>query len=92
MPSQKPRIALTVSEDVNSTLERLSKITGSPKSKIITDILSESLPVLDRMVSAFEDIQKDKENAKNLAKKFVYEALIDGNEKLGVMATEVKKL
>lgn len=92
MPSQKPRIALTVPDDINATLDRLSELTGTVKTKLIIEMLEEYLPVLDRMVLALEGIQKDKENAKEIAKKFAYEMMTDGNEKLGVMAHEVKKL
>lgn len=92
MPSRKPRIALTVPDDINATLDRLSELTGTVKTKLIIEMLEEYLPVLDRMVIALEGIQKDKENAKEIAKKFAYEMMTDGNEKLGVMAHEVKKL
>lgn len=92
MPSRKPRVALTVPDDINATLDRLSELTGTVKTKLIIEMLEEYLPVLDRMVIALEGIQKDKENAKEIAKKFAYEMMTDGNEKLGVMAHEVKKL
>ena len=92
MPSRKPRVALTVPDDINATLGRLSELTGTVKTKLIIEMLEEYLPVLDRMVIALEGIQKDKENAKEIAKKFAYEMMTDGNEKLGVMAHEVKKL
>ena len=92
MPSRKPRIALTVPDDINATLDRLSELTGTVKTKLIIEMLEEYLPVLDRMVLALEGIQKDKENAKEIAKKFAYEMMTDGNEKLGVMAQEIKKL
>lgn len=92
MPSRKPRIALTVPDDINATLDRLSELTGTVKTKLIIEMLEEYLPVLDRMVIALEGIQKDKENAKEIAKKFAYEMMSHGNEKLGVMAHEVKKL
>ncbi len=92
MPSRKPRIALTVPDEINATLDRLSELTGTVKTKLIVEMLEEYLPVLDRMVLALEGIQKDKENAKEIAKKFAYEMMTDGNEKLGVMAHEVKKL
>ena len=92
MPSRKPRVALTVPDDINSTLDRLSDLTGTPKTKLIIDMLEEYTPILERAITALESIQADKENAKEIAKKFAYEMMTDGNEKLGVMAHEVKKL
>lgn len=90
MSNQKKRIALTVPDDVDHVLERLSVLTKSPKTKLIMELLQEYLPVLERTADALEQIIADKENGKEIAHKFVSEMLLDGNEKLGNMATEVK--
>ena len=90
MSNQKKRIALTVPDDVDHVLERLSVLTKSPKTKLIMELLQEYLPVLERTADALEQIIADKENGKEIAHKFVSEMLLDGNEKLGAMATEVK--
>ncbi len=46
MPSQKPRIALTVDDDLNELLEEISKLTKKPKATIITEFLVDIKPVL----------------------------------------------
>lgn len=92
MPSRKPRIALTVPDDINATLDRLSELTGTVKTKLIIEMLEEYTPILERAITALESIQSDKEKAREIAKKFAYEMMTDGNEKLGVIANEVKKL
>jgi predicted DNA-binding protein len=92
MPSRKPRVALTVPDDINSILDRLSDLTGTPKTKLILEMLEEYMPILDRTISALEQIQADKANAPNIAKQFASELLLEGNEKLGVLASEAKKL
>lgn len=92
MPSQKPRIALTVPEEINATLERLSVLTGVPKSKLIIEMLSEYVPILERTIEALQQIQDDKANASTIAKQFANDLLLEGNEKLGVIASEAKKL
>ena len=92
MPSRKPRIALTVPDDINATLDRLSELTGTVKTKLILEMLEEYTPILERAITALESIQADKEKGREIAKKFAYEMMTDGNEKLGVMAHEVKKL
>jgi predicted DNA-binding protein len=91
MPSQKPRIALTVPEDLDSVLDRLSSLTGTPKTKLIIEILEEYRPIFERAVEALELIQSDKSNAQNIAKAFVGEMLLEGSEKLGSLAAEIKK-
>lgn len=92
MPSQKPRIALTVPDDINQTLERLYKLTGTPKTKLIVEMLEQYIPILDQAADAIEQINKDKENAKGIAKKFAQDMLFDGNDLLGTLAKEAKEL
>ena len=92
MPSRKPRIALTVPGNIDLILERLSILTNTPKTKLILEMLEEYMPVLERTLDALEQIQADKENASSIAKQFATELLLEGNEKLGLVASEAKKL
>lgn len=92
MPTQKPRIALTVPDDINETLDRLSDLTGTPKSKLIIEMLQEYVPILERAIDALEQIQADKAKAPTIAKQFASELILEGTEKLGVVASEAKKL
>lgn len=92
MPSQKPRIALTVPDDINQTLDRLYKLTGTPKTRLIIEMLEEYMPVLDQIADALEQINKDKENSKEIVKKFAQDILFSGHEKLGIIAKEAKEL
>ena len=41
MPSQRPRVALTLPDDLNAILDQVSDYQGTPKTKLITDILLE---------------------------------------------------
>lgn len=92
MPSQKPRIALTVPDDINDILDKLNSLTGTPKTKLIIEMLEDYMPVLQQVVDALEQINKDKENGKEIAKKFAQDMLFDGNELLGLIAKEAKQL
>ena len=92
MSNQKKRIALTVPDDIDNVLERLSSLTNAPKTKIIMELLQEYLPVLDRTATALEQIIADKENAHDIAIKFGNELLLDSSEKLGIVASEIKSL
>ena len=62
MANQKKRIALTVPDDMDAVLERLSVLTNAPKTKLIMEMLEEYIPVLERTVDALEQIATDKEN------------------------------
>lgn len=92
MPSRKPRVALTMPPEIDETLDRLSDLTGVPKTKLIIEMLAEYVPILEKTINALEQIQSDKENASVIAKQFANELLLDGTEKLGVVASEAKKL
>ena len=60
MPSRKPRIALTVPDDLHDILDTLSDLTGTPKTKLILEILEESKPVFIQMITALEQSKKAK--------------------------------
>ncbi|MCW8777107.1 hypothetical protein OQG69_18795, partial [Acinetobacter baumannii] len=82
MPTQKPRIALTVPDEINQTLDRLYELTGTPKSKLIVEMLEQYVPILEQVVDTLEKIKSDKENGKEIAKKFAQDMLFDGQEML----------
>jgi hypothetical protein len=61
MPSQKPRIALTVDNDLNKLLEDLSVLMKKPKSTIITDLLVDVTPMLKDLKEALELAEEKKD-------------------------------
>ncbi|WP_201604890.1 hypothetical protein [Psychrobacter immobilis] len=67
MPSQKPRIALTVDEDLHTILEDLSRLTKTPKSKIIVDILKDAAPHLQELVTALKAVEEKKDSKDAIA-------------------------
>ncbi|MEG2709299.1 MAG: hypothetical protein RR968_09195, partial [Vagococcus sp.] len=92
MPTQKPRIALTVPDDLNDLLDRLSDLSGTPKTKLIVEMLQQYSPVLEQVLSAMEQMKADKEKAPQIAKKFANEMLLDATSMVGDFSKEVKKL
>ena len=88
----RKRIALSVPPDMEELLDKISELTGQPKTKIILEMLEQYVPILEQMLKALEQIRDNKENAFNIAKQFASEMLLDGNQKLGQIATEVKNL
>lgn len=92
MPSQKPRIALTVPDHINEILTVLHDLTGTPKTKLIIDILEQCVPVFSEHIHALEKIKADKENSQILAKNHINKIIVDNTEKLGDLAKEAKKL
>ena len=46
MPSRKPRVALTVPDDLNALFDRISDLNGTPKTKLMIELLEAYKPVL----------------------------------------------
>ena len=63
MPSRKPRVALTMPDDLNALFDRISDLNGTPKTKLIVELLQAYEPVLTEMLDTLEKIHADKENA-----------------------------
>lgn len=91
MPSQKPRINLTVPDDLNDVLERLSNRLNRPKTKIITDLMIEMKPHLISMLDALEEIDKNKLMARKIAKDFGDDTLVKVTEMTAELAREVRE-
>jgi len=86
----RKRIALSVPPDMDDVLDKLSDLTGQPKTKIILEMMEQYVPVLEQTVAALEQIRDNKENALSIVQKFAGDLLLDGNQMLGQIATEVK--
>lgn len=68
MPSQKPRIALTVDNELNTLLEDLSVLMKKPKSTIITDLLVDVTPMFIDLRDALQLAEQKKDIKPVLAK------------------------
>lgn len=92
MPSRKPRVALTLPNDLNDTFDRIADLQGVPKTKIILELLTAYQPILEETLKALEKIEKDKENAQKIAKEFGQNLLLDASVMIGTISKEVKDL
>ena len=71
MPSRKPRVALTLPDDLNVLLDQVADYQGTPKTKLITEILLECKPILEQMLSAYKLIEENKEGTADIIKTLV---------------------
>jgi hypothetical protein len=92
MPSQKPRVALTMPDDLNALFDRISELNGTPKSKLIVELLQAYEPVLIEMLDTLEKIHADKENAQKILKNFGQNLVMEASSILGDVSKEVKDL
>lgn len=49
MPTQNPRLTITLSPPLDAAIRRLSELTGQSKSALIVELLAQARPVLERM-------------------------------------------
>lgn len=68
MPSQKPRINLTVDHELNELLQDLAVLMKKPKSTIIVDFLDEITPMLKDLKQALELAEQKKDIKPTLAR------------------------
>lgn len=87
MPTQKPRVAITLDDDLNDTLEGISKLTGTPKSKVIVSFLHELMPMFKELLESLEHIEKTKDALPMLAK---WSAM--ANQQTAIINDEMSKL
>lgn len=92
MPSQKPRLALTLPDDLNEIFDRIAAFQGVPKTKVIVELLEAYKPVLKETLDAIEKIENDRENAQQIAKEFGQNLLLDAQVMMGTISQEVKDL
>lgn len=62
MPTQKPRINLTLDDDMNKLFDELAELTGKPKATFIRDILEEMAPVLKDMRNGLAHAKHSRDN------------------------------
>ena len=89
---RRKRIAVSVPPEMDEVLEHISVLTQQPKTRIILDLLEQTVPVMQQTLEALMQIQENKENATAIAKKFGHEILLSGNQALGQIANEVQNL
>ena len=92
MPSRKPRVALTLPDDLNALLDQVADYQGTPKTKLITDILLECKPIFEHMLSAYKLIEENKEGAADIVKKFGAQAVAEASSKTTALAQDVASL
>lgn len=54
MPTQNPRLTVTLEPSVAARLRRVSELTGNSQGSMVADILSQSAPVFDRLIKLLE--------------------------------------
>ena len=74
MATDKPRITISLTQDQYNTLHRLSTLQGMPMSRLVSDLVAEVAPVLDKVADALAIAAKAQQNVKVNLRRVVTEA------------------
>lgn len=58
MPTQKPRLSVTLEPESYETLKRAGEVAGVPASRMVAELLESFMPVLREMVAAMEGMER----------------------------------
>lgn len=61
MPTSKPRITVTLTEDQHAILRRISDAGGRSMSGVISEFMVVAQPTLERMADAFQQLKQDRD-------------------------------
>ena len=87
MPTQKPRIALTVPEDLNELLDNVSELMGKPKSTFIVEFLTDVQPLFQELYNSLSHAKEMKDNIPSLIRLTAM-----ANQQVSVMNSEMSDL
>ncbi|WP_348239906.1 hypothetical protein [Salmonella enterica] len=76
MPTKHPRVYVPVSDDLRAALEEFTKESGIAKSQILSQLLSETAPVIRAMTEAFRVAKKSPTAAVDRMRELAQEAHI----------------
>ena len=75
------RLSLALNADIDDAITKLAKLTGQPKTAVITELLNDSVPVLLQVIKAIEEAKQGQmEMAINTTAKFLTEATLQLNQ------------
>lgn len=84
MATNKPRITITLDQDIYDLLKSISSISGQPMSGIVSEFLDGARPVFKSMSDTFVKIKE----AKDFEKKAFIDALEDSEKVLSPIAIQ----
>ena len=87
MATRKNRIAISVTDELNDLLTRLSNLSGQPKYKIILEMVEDTQPYLEEIVKALEMAENAKDSRKPVSLLSDFAKL--ANEQMSIINNEL---
>lgn len=88
MPTQNPRLTVTLKPSTHAQLEEVSRLTGDSKSALIAQILEQSHPVFDRLIQVLKAAEQAKHEVRTRASTDLAEAQARIEQQLGLVLGE----
>lgn len=85
MPTANPRLTITLEPSTAAQLRRMSELTGNSQSAMISELLTQSAPVFDRLIAVLEAAEVAKTEAKEKAAEQLERAQAKVEKQLGLM-------
>jgi len=85
MPTKNPRLSVTLQPALAAQLRRLSSLTGSSQSALISELLDGSGPIFERLISVLEAAEAAKSSIKGGVTRDIHEAQQRVESQLGLM-------
>lgn len=90
MATRKNRIAISVTDDLNDLLTKLSNLSGQPKSKIILDMVEDAQPYLEEIIKALEMAKNAKDSRQPVT--LLADLANLANEQMSIINDEMAKI
>lgn len=90
MATRKNRIAISVTDDLNDLLNKLSNLSGQPKSKIILDMVEDAQPFLEDIIKALEMAKNAKDSLQPVT--LLADLANLANEQMNIINDEMAKI
>lgn len=90
MTKQRPRIGLTVDDDLNDLLNKLSALSDQPKTKIILDIVKDAQPYIEEIIKALEMAKNAKDSRQPVT--LLSDLAKLANEQMNIINDEMAKI
>lgn len=77
MPSDSPRIMLTVPRDLFEVIGELARAAGKPRATVITEILSEARPAMQSMASMLMALKSNPQGVRQMMDQAAGQAVLN---------------
>lgn len=90
MPTDNPRLTVTLKPSTYAVLKRMSALTKTSQSAIVGDLVEQAQPILERMVRVIEAAQQAQEGVKDRVRENLEAAEKVLEKQLGLMLGDLE--